>query len=109
MSNIKIRDATIGFLAGAILTLGGVKLCGRFLKGKGGKDSKLPSMGFVSVIRIGVRFSSFFDTLTSQITGNRNNQFCGDRGLLRCESPPSKITISPRNAEKGKVVEGGVS
>ena len=27
------------------------------------------------------------------------------RGLLRCESPPSKITISPRNAEKAKLLK----
>tara|TARA_B100000123_G_C25476704_1_gene317295 strand:- start:216 stop:395 length:180 start_codon:yes stop_codon:yes gene_type:complete len=47
MSNIKMRDATIGFLAGAMLTLGGVKLCGKFLKGKSGKNERLPSMGFV--------------------------------------------------------------
>ena len=42
-----MRDATIGFLAGAMLTLGGVKLCGKFLKGKSGKNERLPSMGFV--------------------------------------------------------------
>ena len=76
MSNIKIRDATIGFLAGAIITLGGVKLCGTFLKGKKGKDEKLPSMG--SVVRkffISDRHSPLFFFLThTHLSNHRESE-----------------------------------
>lgn len=81
----RVRDVTIGFLAGAVVAFGAVTLSDKLRKAKSGKDDeKLPSMGFV----VSIFFSSGLTHLRNdRTTGDRNDQFGGDqRSAEMCES-----------------------
>ena len=79
----RVRDVTIGFLAGAVVAFGAVTLSDKLRK-SGKDDEKLPSMGFV----VSNFFSSGLTHLRNdRTTGDRNDQFGGDqRSAEMCES-----------------------